>query len=143
MFSNWIFAWYLLYILRVTTFNPKIALVLGVIHNIVLWLIMFYYKNDWIHIVTFFLINLCIKGIPLWTVRNDPYRWKDFYALVVYFIMYIIWVFINGKLNTNDGLQEIKANRPSGPITKFVYKYILNYDSETDFMYHKYLENKT
>lgn len=129
VFSNWIFAWYLLYILRVTTFNPKIPLVLGVIHNTILLLIMLYYKNDWIHIVTFCLINLCIKGIPLWTVRNDPYRWKDFYALVVYFILFIIWLFINGQLNTNDGLQEIKDNRPSGPITKFVYKYILNYDS--------------
>jgi hypothetical protein len=126
-FSYWIFIWYVLYILRVTTFTPKIALVLGVIHNILLWLIMFYYKNDWIHIVTFFLINLCIKGIPLWTVRNDPYRWKDFYALVVYFIMYIIWLFVNDQLHTRGiekGLQQIKDNVPSGPFMQFVDKSI-------------------
>ena len=126
-FSYWIFIWYVLYILRVTTYSPKIPLVLGVIHNIVLWLIMFYYKNDWIHIVTFFLINLCIKGIPLWTVRNDPYRWKDFYALVVYFIMYIIWLFVNDQLHTRGiekGLQQIKDNVPSGPFMQFVDKSI-------------------
>jgi hypothetical protein len=126
-FSYWIFIWYVLYILRLTTFTPKIALVLGVIHNILLWLIMFYYKNDWIHIVTFFLINLCIKGIPLWTVRNDPYRWKDFYALVVYFIMYIIWLFVNDQLHTRGiekGLQQIKDNVPSGPFMQFVDKSI-------------------
>lgn len=91
------------------------------------WLIMFYYKNDWIHIVTFFLVNLCIKGIPLWTVRNDPYRWKDFYALVVYFIMYIIWLFVNDQLHTRGiekGLQQIKDNVPSGPFMQFVDKSI-------------------
>ena len=127
VFSYWIFVWYVLYVLRVTTFIPKIALVLGVIYNTILLLLMFYYKNDWKHIITFCIINLCIKGIPLWTVRNEPYRWKDFYALVVYFILYIIWLYVNGKLDTTneDGLQEIKNNRPSGPFTKFVYKYIL------------------
>ena len=126
-FSYWIFIWYVLYILRLTTFTPKIALVLGVIHNILLWLIMFYYKNDWIHIVTFFLVNLCIKGIPLWTVRNDPYRWKDFYALVVYFLIYVAWVFVNGQLHTRGiekGLQQIKNNVPSGPFMQFVDKSI-------------------
>ncbi len=126
VFSFWIFVWYVLYVLRVTTFIPKIPLVLGVIHNTILLILLFYYKNDWIHIITFFIINLCIKGIPLWTLRNEPYRWKDFYALVVYFILFILWIFINGELKIKtDGLQEIKENRPSGPFTKFVYKYIL------------------
>ncbi len=125
VFSFWIFVWYVLYVLRVTTFIPKIPLVLGVIHNTILLILLFYYKNDWIHIITFFIINLCIKGIPLWTLRNEPYRWKDFYALVVYFILFILWIFINGELKIKtDGLQEIKENRPSGPFTKFVYKYI-------------------
>ena len=125
MFSFWIVVWYVLYELSVTTFNPKIPLVLGVIHNTILLLIMFYYKNDWIHIVTFCLINLCIKGIPLWTLRHDAYRWKDLYALVVYFILYIMWLYVNGQLKLkSDGLHEIKNNLPSGPFTKFVYKYV-------------------
>ena len=127
VFSYWIFAWYVLYAFNLTTFHPKIALVIGLIHNILLWLIMFYYKNDWIHIVTFFFINLCIKGIPLWTVRNDTYRWKDFYALVVYFMIYIVWMFVNGQLHTRvieKGLQEIKDNRPAGPFMQLVDKYV-------------------
>ena len=126
VFSYWIFAWYVLYALGVTTFIPKIALIVGIIHNTGLLLSMFYYKNDWIHIATFCFINLCIKVIPLWTVRNEPYRWKDFYALVVYFILFIIWLHVNGQLKLNsEGLYEIKNNLPSGPFTKFVYKYIL------------------
>ena len=127
VFSYWIFAWYVLYALGVTSFNPKIALVVGLVHNTGLLLTMIYYKNDWIHIATFCFINTFIKVIPLWTVRNDPYRWKDFYALVVYFIMYIIWLFVNDQLHTRGiekGLQQIKDNVPSGPFMQFVDKSI-------------------
>ena len=125
VFSYWIFAWYLLYTFRVTTFNPKIALVIGIIQNIGLLLLMLYYKNDWIHIATFCFINLCIKVIPLWTVRNDPYRWKDFYAFVIYFMIYIVWLFINGQHTLGiKGLQDIKANLPIGPFMQFVDKYV-------------------
>ena len=126
VFSYWIFAWYVLYIFRVTTFIPKIALVVGVIHNTIMLLMMIYYKNDWIHIATFCFINTFIKVIPLWTVRNDPYRWKDFYALVVYFMIYVVWLFINGQLHVGleNGLEKIKNNLPAGPFMQFVDKYI-------------------
>ena len=125
VFSYWIFAWYVLYALGVTTFIPKIALIVGIIHNTGLLLSMFYYKNDWIHIATFCFINLCIKVIPLWTVRNEPYRWKDFYALVVYFMMHLVWLFINGQMNGIDkALDQVKKNLPIGPFMQLVDKYV-------------------
>jgi hypothetical protein len=127
VFSYWIFTWYVLYALRLTTYNPKIALVLGMIHNTGLLLLMLYYKNDWIHIATFCFINTFLKVIPLWTVRNDPYRWKDFYALLVYFMIYIVWLFINGQLHTKGiekGLQQMKNNLPAGPFMQLVDKYV-------------------
>ena len=78
-----------------------------------------FYKNDWI--VTFCFMNTFIKVI---TVRNDPYRWKDFYALVVYFMIHV-WLFINGQhtRGIDKGLQ-IKANLPAGPFMQFVDKYV-------------------
>jgi len=125
VFSYWIFAWYVLYALGVTTFIPKIALIVGIIHNTGLLLSMFYYKNDWIHIATFCFINLCIKVIPLWTVRNEPYRWKDFYALVVYYMMHLVWLFINGQMNGIDkALDQVKKNLPIGPFMQLVDKYV-------------------
>jgi hypothetical protein len=82
---------------------------------------MFYYKNDWIHIATFCFINLFIKVIPLWTLRNDEYRWKDFYALLVYFIIHLVWLFVNDQLHgIEKGLQKIKENLPVGPFMQFV-----------------------
>lgn len=125
VFSYWIFTWYLLYVFGATTYNPKIALVLGVIHNTIMLLIMFYYKNDWIHIATFCFINTFLKVIPLWTVRNDPYLWKDFYALIYLFIIFVVWIFINGQFHgMENGLQDIKVNRPAGPFMQLVDKYV-------------------
>jgi hypothetical protein len=127
VFSYWIFAWYVLYVFRVTTYNPKIALIVGLIQNIGLLLLMFYYKNNWIHIATFCFIQFLIKALPLWSLRNDPYRWKDFYALVVYFMIYIIWLYVNDELHTSGlekVLQQIKANLPVGPLMQFIDKYV-------------------
>ena len=72
LFSYWIFIWYLLYEVGVITFNPKIAFVLGILENIVLFIAMIYVNQSWIHLVTFCLINTIIKGIPLWTLWNTP-----------------------------------------------------------------------
>jgi len=125
VFSYWIFTWYVLYALRLTTYNPKIALIVGIIHNTGLLLSMFYYKNDWIHIATFCFINLFIKVIPLWTLRNDEYRWKDFYALIVYFMIHLVWLYVNGQLHGIDkGVEKIKANLPVGPFMQLVDKYV-------------------
>lgn len=125
VFSYWIFAWYVFYAFNLTTFHPKIALVVGLIHNTGLLLTMIYYKNDWIHIATFCFINTFIKVIPLWTVRNDPYRWKDFYALVVYYMIYLVWLYVNGQhSDVERGLQLIKNNLPIGPFMQLVDKYV-------------------
>lgn len=125
VFSYWIFAWYVFYALGLTTYNPKIALVIGLIHNTGLLLTMIYYKNDWIHIFTFCFINTFIKVIPLWTVRNDPYRWKDFYAFVVYYMVHVVWLFVNGQHNDVErGFHLIKNNLPIGPFMQFVDKYV-------------------
>jgi hypothetical protein len=125
VFSYWIFAWYVLYALNLTTFHPKIALVIGLIHNTGLLLTMIYYKNDWIHIATFCFINTFIKVIPLWTVRNDPYQWKDFYALVVYYMIHLVWLYVNGQhSDVERGLHLIKNNLPVGPFMQLVDKYV-------------------
>lgn len=127
VFSYWIFAWYLLYMGGATTYNPKIALIVGVIHNSIMLLTMIYYKNDWIHILSFCFINLCIKVIPLWTVRNDAYRWKDFYALVVYYMIHLVWLYVNNQLQLSGidkGIEKIKNNLPAGPFMQLVDKYL-------------------
>ena len=127
VFSYWIFTWYLLYEFRVTTYNPKIALVVSILENIILFSIMFYMNQSWIHLITFIFINTVIKFIPLWRLRNTSYRWKDVYAFIVLFMIYVGWLYVNDQITTFNmkaGLQKLEKNEPVGPFTYYVDKYL-------------------
>jgi hypothetical protein len=96
IFSYWIFTWYVLYEFKIITYSPKLALIVGLISNIILLLLMIFYNNSIIIIVLFCIIQIFIKIIPLWRLRNNHIY--DFKALAILFIIYMIWLFIN---NTN------------------------------------------
>ena len=53
-FSYWIFAWYILYVFSIVKYNPKFALTIGLIENIIKLFFMLYHKNHWFIIVVFF-----------------------------------------------------------------------------------------
>jgi hypothetical protein len=127
VFSYWIFTWYLLYELRVTTYNPKIALVLGLLENIILFSIMVYMNQSWLHLIVFCLINTVLKVIPLWRLRNTSYRWKDVYAFVILFMIYVVWLYVNDQITTPNlkaSLKKLENNAPVGPFTYYVDKYL-------------------
>ena len=120
LFSYWIFLWYLLYEFRFTTYNPKIALVLGILENIILFGVMFYVNHSWIQLIRFCFTNTILKIIPLWTLWNTPYRWKDFYAFFVLFVTFIGWLFVNGQLTVQvliESLQKLEKNHTDRPIS--------------------------
>ena len=96
IFSYWIFAWYLLYEFKYIKYSPKLALIIGLISNTTLLLIMIFYNNSIINILLFCLVQLFIKIIPLWRLRNN--KIYDLKSLVILFIIYMVWLFIN---NTN------------------------------------------
>jgi hypothetical protein len=126
-FSYWIFLWYLLYELRFTTYNPKIALVLGILENIILFSVMVYVNQSLFHLIGFCFTNTILKVIPLWSLWNTPYRWKDFYAFVVLFMIFVGWLYVNGLLTIDvlkTSLQKLEKNEPVGPLTYYVDKYL-------------------
>ena len=87
VFSFWIVAWYILYELKITKYNPKIAIIIALIVNSMMLSMMIYFNNSWINILSFFFINFVIKVLPLIRLQNTEYKWIDFYALVVLFII--------------------------------------------------------
>ena len=95
VFSYWIFAWYLLYIAKITKYNPKFVLILGIIENSFLLLFMIIYKTKILSIIIFIIINIFIKIIPYYTVRNDKIIKKDIIATIILFIIYCLWLYIN------------------------------------------------
>jgi predicted neutral ceramidase superfamily lipid hydrolase len=116
-FSHWIFAWFILYELKWTSYNPYLWICGAFIINFGILLSMVYYKNDFMNIFIFLLINLIIKGIPILLLSNYRFRWRDIYAGIVIFLVYLIYLYLVDNLCDTDNVyyklyETIKKNKP-------------------------------
>jgi hypothetical protein len=124
IFSYWIFAWYLLYELRLVSYNPKGALLLALLENLILLGVLVYYAYP--SILTFCTINFFIKVVPLWRVRHTTVHRIDMYALLALLSMYCLWLWINEVTVmkvTKQQLENVKQKKPVGPVMR-LYAYI-------------------
>jgi len=69
---------------------------IGILENVILLFMMFNFGTKTETIFKFILINTFIKFIPYYTIINTTVHIKDFVASIIIFIIYIIWVYING-----------------------------------------------
>lgn len=121
IFSYWIFAWYLLYILKIIKYNPKGLLLFGIFENLVLLCILVINRKS-IRTITIFILGLLIlKIIPYFTVVNTHFKMSDFYASIMLFILYFVWLTFN-----NTTVVEYQ---------KKVINSVINDKNETPFMY--------
>jgi hypothetical protein len=101
-FSIWIFLWYIFYIFKYISYSPKIAFIIAIIQNIVIFILLFYEKIVFNHgKYIFILLFLCIMGVikifPLYTIRKDSIHWKDFYFLFFLFALYNGWLYLQDQ----------------------------------------------
>ena len=94
IFSYWIFAWYLLYMARITIYSPKLALIIAVIEAVVSYLLL-KTANTFTMVSTLIIVS-CIKIIPLITLWREPIRQKDIWVLFTLFMIYNIWLGVHG-----------------------------------------------
>jgi hypothetical protein len=97
IFSYWIFLWYLLYIFKIISYNPKFAILCGFIENIIILSLMFYYGTKKKLILLFFIMFTLLKIIPLYSIWNTKITEIDIIATIVLFIIYLVWIFYNKK----------------------------------------------
>ena len=100
IFSYWVFLWYILFyfgIINVYVFNPKFAILLGLVENIIILFLMIYYKTKLHLIVAFFIMMILLKILPIYTIWNTKIRIQDILATLVLFLIYLFWIFINKK----------------------------------------------
>jgi len=129
IFSYWIFVWYLFYEFDLVQYNPKIAIIIGIIVNLFEVGLMMYYFKSYILILVFVITIILTKGLPLWTLRKDSLKWRDFYAFVILFLIYILWLLVNQidiKKEITDIYQRTKENKPIGPFMYYIERYLLN-----------------
>lgn len=95
VFSYWIYFWYILYAVKITSYSPKFPIILGLIHNIIMLSLMFLYGTSKRTIFYFIIINTLIKAVPLYYLRNESLQMKDIWFTGFLFIIFIIWLHLN------------------------------------------------
>ena len=130
VFSYWIFIWFLLYYFQIVSYNPKVGLAIALFTNVLMLSMMISYKNSLHYILLFSLIQLCIKIIPLWSVRNTTINKMDIFATIILFIMYNIWLAVNNEnmVHLSEiGYEAVKDNKINTPIIYWIDKLLIQY----------------
>ena len=125
-FSYWILTWFFLYYFKIVKSNPKLLLLFGLIMNLVTLSTIIYYRNPLDIILAFIIVNICIKVLPLYLLRNTHTHKNDILWYIVIFILYCLWMYLNG-INLIDFLKNnfnsIKNKKYDPPIVHIVKKY--------------------
>jgi hypothetical protein len=107
-FSHWLYAWFILYYLRIVKFNPKIFILVGIIENIICYILL---SKNLKHLknLTLPIIEFIIKLFIFYNLRNTNYKMIDFIAGIILYIIYNILIkiifnqnileFYNSKIN--------------------------------------------
>ena len=108
IFSYWIYLWYILYIFKVLKYNPKLAIICGMIENLVIFILMCIYKTKKILVVLFIIMFVILKLIPLYTIWNDKIHLNDdIKNTSLLFIIYLLWIHLN-QLTITDAITSTK-----------------------------------
>ena len=95
LFSNWVFFWYILFITKITKFNPKYYLLFAVLFN-VFQLCMKVKNNASKKNLNFFILFVTIfKIIPFFTIINTTSDVNDILFGITLFISYLLYIIIN------------------------------------------------
>ena len=109
-----------MYIVKIVKYNPKIAILLGIITNGIAILLMIYYTNPVSVIISFCLIY---KDYSIYYIIRVIIYINRFYALVVVFIIFLLWRKINTSPNNiGNSIDWIKYKREPGDLTYYLNK---------------------
>jgi hypothetical protein len=97
IFSYWIFLWYLLYTLKLVKYNPKFSILCGLLENLFILILMFYYGTRKNLVLLFLIMMIVLKIIPLYMIWREKIYFKDILFTFVLFGIYLIWIVFNKK----------------------------------------------
>ena len=123
IFSYWLFLWSLLYIFKLTSYNPYFGLVIGLIINILMLIIYLYYKNYY-KAFLFVIVNIIIKVIPLYILRKSKIMKKDIYAFIILYIIYLFYCYISQINIYNFDINSFHNKKINTPFMFYLDKII-------------------
>ena len=123
IFSYWLFLWFLLYIYKLTSYNPYFGLVIGLIINILVLFIYLYYKNYYKSFL-FVIVNIIIKVIPLYILRKSKIMKKDIYAFLILYVIYLFYCYILEINIYNFDMNSLQNKKINAPFMFYLDKFI-------------------
>lgn len=125
IFSYWIFAWYLLYMAKIVSYKPKLAILLGIIDNTIMLLGMILYGSNLRTILSFITINVFIKLLPYYSLRHEAIRISDWKPTIILFLIYCFWLYLNKENLTGNYKKVFDSlihNRDDTPVMQLFKK---------------------
>lgn len=123
--TNWIFVWAFIYIIGLTKYSPKLAIIIAIIGNIGGSTLL---KTVNTQTKSILLIGFLIKLGAFYLVRNDTITKRDVIIFILFFLAYNLWVTINNE--TVLGYYEkiyksLNNNDNNTPFVNFIHKTFL------------------
>jgi hypothetical protein len=126
VFSYWIFAWYLLYMAKIVSYKPKLAILLGIIENTFLLIGMILYGSNLRTILSFITINIFIKLLPYYSLRQTKIQVSDWKPTIIVFLIYCFWLYLNKENLTGNYKKVFDSlinNRDDTPAMSFLKRF--------------------
>jgi hypothetical protein len=98
VFSYWIFTWFLLYILKIVSYSPKLAVIIGIVDNLLSSIYLYIHNAPFKKLMKYLFINTAIKAIPLWfTFKDKIHIVQDSIIIISLFSVYLFWLWYNSQ----------------------------------------------
>jgi hypothetical protein len=97
LFTNWIFIFFLLYILNLSSFNPLLLIIYANLINLIMFLNIILHKSSLFGIIIFIILTILFKLIPLWFLKNTIITSNDIIISFILLFIYLFYVNLNNK----------------------------------------------
>jgi hypothetical protein len=105
--------------------SPKLVILLGIIENTALLLGMILYGSNLRTISSFILINIFIKLLPYYSLRQEKIKSSDWKPTVIVFLLYCCWLYFNKEDLTGNYKKVFDSlihNRADTPMMQLLQK---------------------
>lgn len=124
IFSNWIVAWFVLYMLGIVAIAPKLWMMVGLFGNFwLLLLVVFKLKANLSIVVRFVVIVFITKALPLFVVRQQRITQEEVVYSIVFLCVHLVWLFLHWKKFAHIASYLYKTKHQQRYVTIFSYWY--------------------
>lgn len=92
LFSTWIFLAFVLFYCNLSIFNPIILLYIALILVIICAIAIYINTDDIIYFYFFVFINIIIKIIPIYLIKDRKITSYDYLLSILIFVIYLLFI---------------------------------------------------